>query len=655
MSWLADLIGVREVLDGNTPLPRRRRMSVVGATVTDDPVNDWTRVAITGGVGGGDASSLLGVDLAASVGAPNDGDYLIFDAGSGEYIASEELLLGQPTSQIVAPLVDGDVITWDGTALEWKLAQPPGAGSITAPLNPTDDGKVAIASGGDLTYSASLTLTGSIVARLASSAGLGFDHGLKSSLHDDTAGSANVLLQKSRGTPAAPTPLQSGDDIGALVWSPRADDGGTGAYDGTAAIVATVIDTPGVNNTPTALDVLIGPTAGSLARTARFGVAHVALGTTPALAGSGLRMTDDSGIRWRDSSGAGANRHAMSWSADALSIGYDGLEDGPDTVSLGAASLLQLGIAGSSAVELDTTSTTVRNVTKLGIGAVTPPDAGQIRIGYADGWEITARNDADELRTILAFDADDLYIGGYSGTPVKSIGLFSVDGLAVLVGGFNRFSVTDTVAVGLPLTIAGGTGLATTGTLRTGTAFSLYGLDGSTDRQLLGWASNTLILGGDGAGSNALAVLSFANTIVRLGIGTDPVLDVEATGATVYGTMTVGPVTQFDNTDQTTDATVTTLAAIAPGVNKAGRIAVVVTAREASTQVVNIYSLSQSYETDGSGNVTLRGTLSVVSEDEDAAGWDCTIDASTTSIRVRATGEAATTIDWRCAGQVMVA
>lgn len=75
--------------------------------------------------GGGDATSLQGVNLdAATVGAPGDGDVVIFDSGSGEWIA----------------------------------APPPGAGSITAPSNPGDDGKIPVASGGDFTYTLSPTL-----------------------------------------------------------------------------------------------------------------------------------------------------------------------------------------------------------------------------------------------------------------------------------------------------------------------------------------------------------------------------------------------------------------------------------------------------------------------------------------------------------------
>lgn len=105
-------------------------------------------------------------------------------------------------------------------------------------------------------------------------------------------------------------------------------------------------------------------------------------------------------------------------------------------------------------------------------------------------------------------------------------------------------------------------------------------------------------------------------------------------------------------TVQTTDDTETTLATFEPGEDKAGRIAFIVTAKDGYT---NIYSIQQSFETDELGIVTLRGTLLIVAEDEGESSWSVTLDTNNTEIRVRVTGAVSTTINWRAAGQAMVA
>lgn len=108
----------------------------------------------------------------------------------------------------------------------------------------------------------------------------------------------------------------------------------------------------------------------------------------------------------------------------------------------------------------------------------------------------------------------------------------------------------------------------------------------------------------------------------------------------------------ISGTVQTTDNTETTLATFEPGEDKAGRIAFIVTAKDGYT---NIYSIQQSFETDESGAVTLRGTLLTVAEDEGESSWSVTLDTNNTEIRVRVTGAVGATINWRAAGQAMVA
>jgi hypothetical protein len=612
-------------------MSRELRARVLGLATQNQALLD----ALDGGGGGsGDATSLRGIDLdPTTFGAPSDGDAVVYDTASGKFV----------------------------------LAQPSGA--VTAPLDPADDGKVATASGGDLTYSHDLTLSGFVQP-----GHLRFDH-------------------------AAGTLAASGDIRADQQFSIRGRDGaadvnlfsfgsGTGITIGHSALPSVALSGPAV-----------------------------LVGATPATAGAGLRMTDDSGIYWRDPAGAGTNRLAMRWSADALIIGSTPFDTGPDSAFLGADSLIQMGTGGTSQLELDVGGVHVRDVLSLGASG-TLPGFGDVRIAAAVSWAMFGRNAADTddrglIGLLRGGGAEILTLGAgvggaspvtatrlhastvvdvFIGTdPVIEVGATAITAhqpieLSVPVGaagmatagtirgsntwtlvardnadtndvtvfswGATNLTIGDGVLSSLELfvatdiagTVAGATRwyteaalhsfyvpvalaapAASTGTLRAGTAFSLYGLDGSTNRVLLNWAGNALTIGGPYP------------------------LTVQATD------FIVGPVHNVAGGDETTTATPLPILTFAPGVNTAGRIAVVVTARQDGTQTVNIYSLAQSYETDGSGNVTLRGTLTVVSEDEDTAGWDCTIDASTTSLRVVVTGEASTTIQWLCAGQVMVA
>jgi len=100
---------------------------------------------------------------------------------------------------------------------------------------------------------------------------------------------------------------------------------------------------------------------------------------------------------------------------------------------------------------------------------------------------------------------------------------------------------------------------------------------------------------------------------------------------------------------QTTDATVTTLALYTPPDGGVATVRVVVSARRSTGAEAAGYERVATVRRAG-GTTTLVGAVTSVHSAEDVAGWDATIDVSGADVRVRVTGVAAVTIDWRCAG-----
>lgn len=343
---------------------------------------------------------------------------------------------------------------------------------------------------------------------------------------------------------------------------------------------------------------------------------RLAFGASPATTGT-VRMAHGDSLYGLASVGGANNRALATWGVDATDV----LAVGDD---LNAGVSYRAGNTGTAhRFYLDNT----HHLT-VGENAIEFPQAsggaGFIRAGAPwigatisgtdyNTWlygEPSAWNSADVTLFLsdataqpTAVDANGAFLWAWGSSQLRTHRFLATEYLAVLTGT-----------------------LPASGTLRfAGIAASVTARDsGNTDdRTLLDWASDVLTVGN-----------SSSETVLP-------------------GDVTIDCVKWVKGAETTTDATVTTLASIAPGNSKAGRVAVVVTAKSGTT--TNIYSIQQSFETDGSGNVTLRGSLTVVSEDEDDADWSVTLDASTTSLRVRVTGEAATTIDWRCAGQAMVA
>lgn len=96
---------------------------------------------------------------------------------------------------------------------------------------------------------------------------------------------------------------------------------------------------------------------------------------------------------------------------------------------------------------------------------------------------------------------------------------------------------------------------------------------------------------------------------------------------------------------QTTDATVTTLDSFTIASNSTAAVSVLVTATKSDSSQAACYSLQACFR-NNAGTVAQVGTTNKVVIGEDDSTWDATIDNSTTTIRVRVTGKAATTIQW---------
>lgn len=98
---------------------------------------------------------------------------------------------------------------------------------------------------------------------------------------------------------------------------------------------------------------------------------------------------------------------------------------------------------------------------------------------------------------------------------------------------------------------------------------------------------------------------------------------------------------------QTTDATVTTLFSYTAANNATTVLSVLVVGTKTSAAQGAAYIRTAAFRNAAGTVAQIGSTLTPVTLEDDSA-WDCTIDNSTTTIRVRVTGKAATTIQWSC-------
>lgn len=104
---------------------------------------------------------------------------------------------------------------------------------------------------------------------------------------------------------------------------------------------------------------------------------------------------------------------------------------------------------------------------------------------------------------------------------------------------------------------------------------------------------------------------------------------------------------------QTTNGTQTTAGTYTPADGKAVEVVVRVSGRKSDGTQAGGYLLSAAFRRAG-GTTTQVGTTTALATHEDDAGWDATLDASGTDVRVRVTGAGATNVDWLCNGSVTV-
>lgn len=98
---------------------------------------------------------------------------------------------------------------------------------------------------------------------------------------------------------------------------------------------------------------------------------------------------------------------------------------------------------------------------------------------------------------------------------------------------------------------------------------------------------------------------------------------------------------------QTTDATVTDISTFQTEPSKAYLLDANVVALNTALTTAAGYKVYAVFRTSAAGVLTQVGATTVSPSIEDTGAWAATADASGTTIRVRATGAAATTINWR--------
>lgn len=155
-------------------------------------------------------------------------------------------------------------------------------------------------------------------------------------------------------------------------------------------------------------------------------------------------------------------------------------------------------------------------------------------------------------------------------------------------------------------------------------------------------SANLLAAVTDETGTGAL-VFGTSPTISAPTLSSTPVLSgaSSSTSNNAKGTcVDVNPVNV-----QTTDATVTTLDSFTIASGSAVVVSWLVSAIQSTSANAAGYSVSAVFR-NNAGTVTQSGTTTVTVLGESDSAWDCTCDNSTTTIRLRVTGKAATTIQW---------
>jgi hypothetical protein len=144
-------------------------------------------------------------------------------------------------------------------------------------------------------------------------------------------------------------------------------------------------------------------------------------------------------------------------------------------------------------------------------------------------------------------------------------------------------------------------------------------------------------------GDDTMVTEAHSQTLSNKTLGSGTAITYTSVSAT--GNARYQPTADIANV-QTTDATVTTLFSFTPTDEAVTVLTVEALAVRSTGAEVNGYIRRVKIKRDG-GTVTL-GSVVDVWTDEETAAWDCTVDLSGTTVRVRVTGEGGKTIDWGC-------
>lgn len=272
------------------------------------------------------------------------------------------------------------------------------------------------------------------------------------------------------------------------------------------------------------------------------------------------------------------------------------------------------------------------------------PDTVQLNIG-------SDRNFAHAVNVLGMYPVSAVYAGvnGITKTRVDANGLAIYDPAAYLQFGY-----------------AGGT-IATSGKIRmqNNTAINACNASGTADILMLGTnTSNQLVLGGVALGpipaSGLLVGTTDVQTLTNKMLTTPTMVSPTIAGVIVNNATgsndswgVVSKETTLRAEITTTNNTVTDAITFTIPTTSINLVDVVVTARKTSGLAVggSAYKRTALFKNDG-GTVTVLLAAQDNLTSEETAGYDCTIDNSTTTGRIRVTGGAADTVIWTVVGRI---
>lgn len=587
------IFGVRDVMSDATALVRRSRVSFNANDfdVSDDAINDWTKITVKVGAG-------LGAGPLANSGTGTIND--------------------QPT-------------TTNGIAHS-AVRHTGVAPTVTGYQSGTSDRRMLVVATGGPVILANESASSQAVNRIVTGTGgnVTIPQGAGAWLWYDIASTRWRLTQIVGGSASAP----SGTGFAHVTG---------GAFD--AAATANMAYSGGG---------LVFNDSGF----ATFGA------TNPAATGD-LRFRNLFTLKRRNAA-AGADQDLMQGLANELKVA-----GGADitTLTFNPATAVKFQTGNTDRLYLDSTGFQLAaDGLPLIIGSTAPATTGDLRV--RNGFLFKARNAANSANfTLMELDGSNfLWVGSKSDDTekVQALRFNPVASTTFLVNGSTKVIIDSSVvqfADNVPL-VLGQNGVAAAGDLRMrnqriaagrnagDTAdVRIFTIDAS-DRVVLGEnvASRTyIVLGTDcqfTCNNGEMIINNFTTQPIYMQHGSSGFIQRRATGEE-YGRWLSADV-------QTTDATVTTLLSGTVGTNTAYTIEAYVTAQATDNTTANGYMRIATVR-DSGGILNLIGAVSTPHTAEADAALDVTIDVNANDWRVRVTGKAALTVDWRCMVRIMKA